>query len=574
MRTHAWLLCLVLVSSTAGAQAVLRVPGHYKTIQAAIDQARDRDTILVSPGTYRENIDFKGKAVLLKSTSGAAVTTLDGSRMGSVVTFRTGEPKEAILDGFTVTNGSVTQYPPMGAGIYISGNAAPTIRNNCIEKNTASDNLHFGVGGGIYCDRLTAPAIVGNVIRNNFAKFTGGGIHSDLATPIIQGNVIENNQAEAGGGGVFAIGGGFVIDRNTLRGNVCTAQYGFGGGLYFQQGSVRIVGNVFEGNKGKIGGGIMLNEEVTSWIEGNTLHGNEAESGGGIYVQKGQHDILGNVFHHNRAPGNGHGGGLANIGGSTRIKNNILYANHATTRGGGIYSRLSTPVVVNNTLHGNDSLLGGGLFISDLPYAHTPLTNNIFWLNVATRSGPQIEWINSRPRANHCNIQGGWPGTGNISADPVFVDVQGGDFHLMPYSPCADSGDGQSSHLPLADFEGDARVSLLTADMGADEVHPHLYQTGNAAPGGTIQIKVFGFPGTDVILGIGAGVLTSPVNLPGLGKLYLVPPIGLVPLGRVPGTGLILFPVKLPAGFPAPVSIPMQALIGSTLSNLEVLEVR
>jgi hypothetical protein len=32
------------------------------------------------------------------------------------------------------------------------------------------------------------------------------------------------------------------------------------------------------------------------------------------------------------------------------------------------------------------------------------------------------------------------PGTGEISADPFFVDKALGDFHLMPNSPCRNSG--------------------------------------------------------------------------------------------------------------------------------------
>jgi len=85
---------------------------------------------------------------------------------------------------------------------------------------------------------------------------------------------------------------------------------------------------------------------------------------------------------------------------------------------------------------------------------------------------------------------------------------------------------------------------------------------------------VIGTPATDVILGIGAGVLAKPITIPGLGVLYLVPPIGLLPIGRIPATGIRVWRFKLPAVFPAPASIPLQALIGTRLSNLHMLEVR
>ena len=48
----------------------IAVPAEVKTIQEAIDLAQGDDIVLVSPGNYNEVIDFKGKAITLKSTDG------------------------------------------------------------------------------------------------------------------------------------------------------------------------------------------------------------------------------------------------------------------------------------------------------------------------------------------------------------------------------------------------------------------------------------------------------------------------------------------------------------------------
>jgi hypothetical protein len=40
----------------------------------------------------------------------------------------------------------------------------------------------------------------------------------------------------------------------------------------------------------------------------------------------------------------------------------------------------------------------------------------------------------------YCNISETWPGEGNDSADPLWVDAAAHDFHLRPFSPCIDAG--------------------------------------------------------------------------------------------------------------------------------------
>src|SRR5688572_33213874 len=82
----------------ASAQATLVVPTVFPTIQAAIAAATPGATVLVLPGSYVENIDFLGKAILVRSTDGAAATTIDGNQAGTVVAFVTAEPPTAVLE--------------------------------------------------------------------------------------------------------------------------------------------------------------------------------------------------------------------------------------------------------------------------------------------------------------------------------------------------------------------------------------------------------------------------------------------------------------------------------------------
>ena len=79
----------VIISGIAHAKPkegdTIAVPKDYPTIQEAIDAAENKDTVLVAPGTYVENIDFKEKAITVTSSEGASVTAIDGNDIGSVV---------------------------------------------------------------------------------------------------------------------------------------------------------------------------------------------------------------------------------------------------------------------------------------------------------------------------------------------------------------------------------------------------------------------------------------------------------------------------------------------------------
>ena len=53
------------------------------------------------------------------------------------------------------------------------------------------------------------------------------------------------------------------------------------------------------------------------------------------------------------------------------------------------------------------------------------------------------------PSVSYSDIKGSWSGEGNINDDPLFVEPDNNDFHLLPDSPCIDTGD--PSHPPDPD---------------------------------------------------------------------------------------------------------------------------
>jgi hypothetical protein len=79
------------------------------------------------------------------------------------------------------------------------------------------------------------------------------------------------------------------------------------------------------------------------------------------------------------------------------------------------------------------------------------MTNCILW-----NGGDEI-WNNDGSTINitYSNVQGGWPGTGNIDADPMFADADG---RLSPGSPCIDAGHNWAiAGLADTDLDGNPR---------------------------------------------------------------------------------------------------------------------
>ncbi|MBN1974688.1 MAG: right-handed parallel beta-helix repeat-containing protein [Sedimentisphaerales bacterium] len=292
MKKYSLSLIMLFCSIIPVSASVRHVPDEYATIQSAIEDCNNGDMVIVSPGTYVENIDFLGKNITVTSTDPenpdtVAATIIDGNNASSVVTIKNNESSEAILTGFTIKGGSGQNSAVFGsssycgAGIYCY-NASPTIANNVISDNHGKTNTNNNVvsyGGGICCLESNA-IITRNILKNNTA-YLGAGVMTYLGNPIISNNIIHDNSALEGGG-VFLYGGYCV--NNTISGNSATldvegqTQSGEAGNLYFYEELVSGISNNIICNA-KSGGGVYANEsENTSLFRYNNVWGNEPEN--------------------------------------------------------------------------------------------------------------------------------------------------------------------------------------------------------------------------------------------------------------------------------------------------------
>jgi len=183
----------------------------YDHIQHAINAAQDGDQIVVAPGTYFENINYKAKNLSLTSTAPDDPCVVSSTRIaptGLGVTFPAGHDPNTILAGFTIaaTSTAVRCYTASphithctitcsaAAGIELHNLSAPHISHCTIISNTGSGILMIPYRSG----RRTyynCPTLVNCIIAANGLDGITGGI------PTIDNCTITQNQRH----GLFSV---------------------------------------------------------------------------------------------------------------------------------------------------------------------------------------------------------------------------------------------------------------------------------------------------------------------------------------------------------------------------------
>ena len=222
------------------------VPDNYTTIQEAINNANEGETILVKAGTYYERVIVNKPLSLVGENK--QNTTIDGSGTETVVYVIA---NNITLSGFTIQNGE--------QGIYLSYSS-----NNVISGNDVSSN-----GYGVYLWGSSHNVVSGNEASNNdYGIYLEGSSCNTLS-----GNNISNN-----GYGTRL----YHSDNNVVSGNEASNNdYGIYVG---DSGSTRISGNNVSNNND----GIYL-----SYSSNNVISGNDVSSNGyGVYLWGSSHNVI------------------------------------------------------------------------------------------------------------------------------------------------------------------------------------------------------------------------------------------------------------------------------------------
>lgn len=300
-------------------------------------------------------------------------------------------------------------------------------------------------GGAVVNEGNSSLSLKGCVFTNN-QSWDGGAIYSYLdCTMDLEDCTFEGNQTpHIGKGGAISSLADTTAVRCAFRGNLAA---GDGGAIHAYFGVLLVsdcsfVGNVAgPGGHGE-GGAIWMGWDTMATIEDSVFEGNAAPSGGAISGNRGHARITGCRFRNNSAltsflPSSFQvgGGAIAATNANMKLTDCDFQGNRAKG-GGAVRGDYFTNLVFTNcVLAGNRADRGGGIDMTggNLRLSNCTLASN-FGADEHAMTGPGvldhcIVWDGGDLDAGrhgaitavYSDIQGGYPGQGNLDADPLFV---------------------------------------------------------------------------------------------------------------------------------------------------------
>ena len=333
----------------------------------------------------------------------------DSSDNAYHVVVATGYMGDALLDGFTITDGNADfiKTPKFLVKDYNTGlnkyqKGSTVVNGTKVDRSTGGGMYNYSTlreiqnitfdknraayGGGMYNEH--SYLTINNVVFSRNKSIYGGGIFNHISALVLTHALFSENSAsynriDGDGGGIFNNNSMQNLTHVVFIENVASRS---GGGMY-NQGSFVIIDDIsFNKNIAFYGGGITNSETITILanaavisntsvygagiynhtsipiIANTTIRGNNGIQGAGIYNYNASStlrnvSVTGNkVNSDNTEKINGDGGGIYNYYSQIHLENVTISGNHASNLGGGMYNTRRTTAVLENTiLWGNNT---------------------------------------------------------------------------------------------------------------------------------------------------------------------------------------------------------------------------
>jgi len=364
-----------------------------------------------------------------------------------------------------------------GGGFYLI-DAVATIDGCTFDSNAADYAVDDG-GGGAIIGFDSSLQVENSDFLDNTSNYLAGSIYMNESEAQITSSSFAGNIAVTGGAIVNHLSH-LTVESCTLENNTADGDayegpwgHGYGGAFYAEnQGESTISGCTFSGNEAsELGGAVCVTESslivIDSVFEENSSTGDDSQ-GGAVYQELGPMEISGSAFTNNSAglqggaigtqfpdsitlegsffTGNVAGtcaGATALVGAGSTVVSGCLFAGNSSGQWGGAVGSGSNDEIAFDhcTFAGNHAVDGGSTIVMEEDPVQ--MIDCILW-----NTGVYEIYFDDEtdpPIVTYSDVRGGWAGEGNIDADPLFVDPDGGDYCLQDGSPCigvaSDAGD-------------------------------------------------------------------------------------------------------------------------------------
>ena len=312
-------------------------------------------------------------------------------------------------------------------------------------------------------------------------------------TPVASNNVTP--VASQNFGGALRICNSIVnISNSTFYHNLTDSK---GGALYAEHSSIKISNCEVDSNFGFNEEGVYMHgagfqfSNCDVMMEDMYFHDNYCANcyGGGANFDSCNVYVNNAIFEDNYAV-NAAGMGIQRSNDyDVKIYNCLFNNNISYHYGGAMAMATSSPLIHNVTMTNNYTIAAGGGALQFYSEARPMFKNCIIWGNDwygehnAISDGSQIfVWgSDCSPEFYNSILQGGYKEVhGNssiavydtatmIDSDPMFVDIQNRDFHLLSGSPAINNGSVDIEGVPSKDLSGNPRIVGNRIDIGCYE---------------------------------------------------------------------------------------------------------